>query len=128
MKIAIILLGIACVAIVFLFTACKKRTPESEAQAAATRGERQFIALLHGKGRWTYPQVPGIPDWYFQHTGILIRTVKPETEEAELAYMKRYNEALYQALKAQGKFHLLEESVARAKTNLDNYEKSKQAK
>jgi hypothetical protein len=42
--------------------------------------------------------------------------------------MKSYNDALYQTLKAQGKFHVIEENIARVKTNLDNYEKSKQAK
>jgi hypothetical protein len=39
--------------------------------------------------------------------------------------MKRYNDALYQELKAQGKFHVVEENIARVRKNLDDYEKSK---
>ena len=79
----------------------------------------QFIALLDSDGKWTYPQVAGIPDWYFQTTGIRIRETKPETKEADVDYMRRYNDGLAQTLKAQGKFHLIEENVARVKTNLD---------
>ena len=39
--------------------------------------------------------------------------------------MKSYNDALYQTLKAQGKFHIIEENVARVKANLDKQQQSK---
>jgi hypothetical protein len=42
--------------------------------------------------------------------------------------MKSYNDALYQTLKAQGKFHIIEENIARVKANLDKYEQSKKSK
>jgi hypothetical protein len=39
--------------------------------------------------------------------------------------MKSYNEALYKALKEQGKFHVIEENIVRVRKNLDAYEQSK---
>lgn len=118
MKVTLAIFAIAILAVLVFAVACKKSSPEGDAKAAAARGERQFVALLDRSGDWTYPKVPGIPDWYFEHTGIMIRRVTPETKDSEIAYMARYNDALYQALKANGQFHLLEESVARAKANL----------
>jgi hypothetical protein len=102
-----------------VLVACKKRGPQADAEAAVARGNFQFIALLDPDGKWTYPQVAGIPDWYFQTTGIRVRQTKPETKEADLAYMKSYNDALTQSFKAQGKFHVIEENVARVKANLE---------
>ena len=40
--------------------------------------------------------------------------------------MKSYNDALYQTLKAQGKFHVIEENIARVKANLDKYKAATQ--
>lgn len=100
-----------------------KRSAKTDAEAAVARGKYQFIALLDLEGQWTRPETPGIPAWYFETTGIRVRQTKPETKEADIAYMKSHNEALTQTLKAQGKFHIIEENVARVKTNLDNYEK-----
>jgi hypothetical protein len=125
MRTTIILLAVAAVASLVLLTACKKRDVKADVDAAIAQEQYQFIALLDPKGKWTYPQVPGIPDWYFQSTGIRVQQTKPETSGADLAYMKSYNDALYQALKAQGKFRVIEENIARVKTNLDNYERSK---
>jgi hypothetical protein len=128
MKITIILLAIAAVGFVTFITACKKRGVQADVDAAIAQEQYQFIALLDQDGKWTRPEVPGIPAWYFETTGIRIQQTKPETREADLAYMKTYNDALYQTLKAQGKFHTIEENVARVKANLDKYEQSKQAK
>jgi hypothetical protein len=117
--ITVIVLGMAVIALAVFVVGCKRRGPQADAEAAATRGEFQFIALLDPDGKWTYPQVPGIPDWYFQTTGIRVRQTKPETREADIAHMKSYNDALTQALKVGGKFHLVEENVAKVKANLD---------
>jgi hypothetical protein len=128
MKITIILLVITTIGVVVFVTACKKRGVQAEVDAAVAQEQYQFIALLDPEGKWTRPEVPGIPAWYFETTGIRVQQTKPETKEADLVYMKSYNDALYQTLKAQGKFHVVEENVARVKTNLENYEKSKQTK
>ena len=119
MKLTITLLAVALVTTIAFLAGCKKQGAQGDAEAAVARGEYQFIALLDTDGKWTYPQVAGIPDWYFQTTGIRMRQTKPETREADIAYMKSYNEALTQTLKAQGKFHVIEENVARVKANLD---------
>lgn len=123
MKPAIIILLVAVVGIVVFLVACKKRGPQADAEAAVARGEYQFIALLDPEGKWTRPEVSGIPAWYFETTGIRIQQTKPETREADIAYMKSYNDALTQTLKAQGKFHVIEENVARVKANLDKIPK-----
>ena len=125
MKFAIILIILCVVAAAVLLTACRKGGPEGDAAAAASRGEYQFIALMDPDGNWTRPQFPDIPAWYFETTGIRIQTTKPETKEADLAYMKSYNDALYKALKDQGKFHVIEENIAKVRKNLDAYEQSK---
>ena len=118
---AIVCIG-AFGALVFLI-ACKKGGVQAEVEKAIAQGQYQFVALLDSKGNFTYPQVNGIPDWYFQGTGIRVRTTTPETHEAELIYMKSYNETLEQSLKAQGKFHVIEERVAKVKANLDAQKK-----
>lgn len=128
MKIAIILLAIVAIGLLGLITACKKRGVQAEVDAAVAQDQFQFIALLDKDGKWTRPEVPGIPAWYFETTGIRIQQTTAETKEADLAYMKQYNDALYQTLKAQGKFHIIEENVARVKANLDKYKQSKEAK
>jgi hypothetical protein len=118
MKLTVILV-VVVVAIATFLVGCRKRGPQADAEAAVARGQYQFIALLDPDGKWIYPQVPGIPDWYFQTTGIRVRQTKSETREIDIAYMKSYNDALMQSLKARGKFHLVEENVARVKANLD---------
>jgi hypothetical protein len=124
MKITFILLAVAAVAVIAFLTECKKQGVQADVDAAVAQGQYQFIALLDPAGKWTYPQVPGIPGWYFHTTGIRMVMTKPETKDADLAYMKSYNDALYQTLKAQGKFQMIEENVARVKANLDKYNQS----
>ena len=119
MKLTLILLAVALAATIAFLVGCKKRGARGDAEAAVARGEYQFIALLDPEGKWTRPEVPGIPAWYFEITGIRIHQTKPETREADIAYMKSYNDALAQTLKAQGKFHVIEENAVRMKTNLD---------
>ena len=128
MKITIILFAIIAVGFVVFIVGCKKRGVQADVDAAIAQEQYQFIALLDQEGKWTRPEIPGIPAWYFETTGISIRPTAPETKDADLAYMKSYNDALYQTLKAQGKFHIIEENVARVKANLDKYEQSKQTK
>lgn len=125
MKITIILLAVAVVAALAFLTACRKSGVQAEVDAAVAREQYQFIALLDPAGKWTYPQVSGIPDWYFQTTGIRPVMTRPETNNADLAHMKSYNDALYKTLKAQGKFHIIEENVARVKANMDKQQRSK---
>ena len=119
MKLTLVIFAITVVASVVFLIACKKRGPQADAEAAVARGDYQFIALLDPEGNWTRPQVPEIPAWYFETTGIRIRQTKPQTREADVTYMTNYNDALYRALKAHGKFHIIEENVARVKANLD---------
>lgn len=128
MKITIILLAVAAVGFIFFLTSCKKRGVQADVDAAVAQEQYQFIALLGPDGKWTRPEVPGVPAWYFENTGIRAVMTKPETMEADLTYMKSYNDALYHTRKAQGKFHIIEENVARVKTNLDKYGRSEQAK
>lgn len=125
MKVTIILLAIGAVSCVILLAACKKRGVQADVDAAVAQQQYQFIALLDPDGKWTRPEFPDIPAWYFETTGIRPVITKPETRDADLAYMKSYNDALYQTLKAQGKFHFIEENIARIKANLDKYEQSK---
>jgi hypothetical protein len=127
MKTTIILLAVTVIASLVFLTACKKKGVQADVDAAIAQEQYQFIALLDDKGKWTYPQVPEIPDWYFQTTGISIRQTKPETFDADVAYMKSYNDALYQTLKAQSKFHIIEESIAKVKANLDKYKAAQQS-
>lgn len=87
------------------------------------RGEYQFIALLDPDGNWTRPLVPEIPAWYFETTEIRTRQTTPETRQADVAYMTSYNDARYHALKAQGKFHVIEENIVRVKAILDKMQK-----
>lgn len=84
MKLTIILLADALVATVAFLIGCKRQSVQADAEAAVARGEYQFIALLAPDGKWTYPQVAGIPDWYFQTTGVRTRQTKPETREADI--------------------------------------------
>ena len=125
MKITIILLAVAVVASLVFLTANKKRGVQADVDAAIAQEQYQFIALLDPAGKWTYPSVPGIPDWYFQTTGIRPVMTKPDSKDSDAAYMKSYNNALYQTLKAQGKFQIIEENVARVKANVDKQQQSK---
>jgi hypothetical protein len=122
MKLTIILIMVCIVVAAVVLTACRKRGPEADAAAAIDRGEYQFIALMDPDGKWTRPEFPDVPAWYFETTGIRIQTTKSETKEADLAYMKSYNDALYRGLKDQGKFHVIQENIAKVRKNLDAYE------
>ena len=123
MKIAFALVCLGAIGALAFLIGCKKSGVQAEVEKAVAQGQYQFIALLDSKGKFTYPQVNGIPDWYFQGTGIRVRTTTPDTHEAELANMKSYNETLEQTLRAQGKFHVIEENVAKVKANLDTQQK-----
>jgi hypothetical protein len=125
MKITFILLSLTVAASLLFLTACKKRGVQAEVDEAISQEQFQFVALLDPEGKWTYPQVPEVPNWYFQTTGIRMRQTKPETSQADLAYMKSYNEALYHALKTQGKFHIIQENIAKVKANLDKQQQTK---
>jgi hypothetical protein len=121
MKITIAILVLTGIVSLVILTACRKQGVQADVDAAIANDQYQFIALLDQQGKWTYPQVPEIPDWYFQTTGISIRQTTPATFDADIAYMKSYNDALYQTLKAQGKFKVIEDNIARVKANLEKY-------
>ena len=123
MKPVIIFVLTAIFACILVLLARKKGGVQADVDAAVARREFQFIALIGDDGKFVYPQVPEIPDWYFQTTGIRIRTTTDATKEADTAYMKSYNEALYHTLKKQGKFQALLDNVAAVKTNLDRLPK-----
>jgi hypothetical protein len=123
MKLTVILITVGLLSCIVFLTACKKGGPQADAESAVAQGDYQFIALLDAEGKWTRPQVPEIPAWYFETTGIRIRQTTLETRDADLAYMKSYNDALYQALKSRGKFGVIEENIARMKANLDKAKK-----
>ena len=123
MRIDLKLFALIIIASLSFLSACKKQGVQADVDAAISNEQYQFIALLDPQGKWTYPQVPGVPDWYFQTTGIRMQLTKPETSETDLAYMKGYNDALFQKLKAQGKFHFIEENIAKVKANLDKQKK-----
>lgn len=131
MRVIVIIAGIVVAGCIVVLLARKRPAGDSMEQLAAgavARGDFQFLALLHEDGTKTMPEVPGIPAWYFETTGINFLTVRPETEAPKLAQrMKSYNDALYQALKAQGKFHVIEENMARVRKNLDAYEQPKRS-
>src|ERR1700683_2930590 len=121
MKITFVFLTVIAIGSLVFLTACKKNWVQADGNTAIAQEQYQFIALLDDKGKWTYPQVPDVPDWYFQTTGIIPRMTKSETYDTDLAYMKSYNDTLYQTLKAQDKFHVIEENIAKIKANLDKY-------
>jgi hypothetical protein len=123
MKLTISLIAVALLSCIVFLTACRKSGPQADAESAVGQGDYQFIALIDAEGKWTRPQVPEIPAWYFETTGIRIRQTTAGTRDADLGYMKSYNDALYQALKSQGKFRVIEENIARVKANLDKAKK-----
>ena len=88
MKLTIILLAVALVATAFL-VGCRKQGAQADAKGAVARGEYQFIALVDPEGKWTRPEVSGIPAWYFETRGIRVQQTKPETREADIIYMSR---------------------------------------
>lgn len=131
MRAIVIITGIVAVGCFVALLVRKRRVGDSMdrfAAAAVARGNFQFLALLHEDGAKTLPEVPGIPAWYFETTGVNLLTVRPETEAPKLALrMKSYNDALYQALKAQGKFHIIEADMVRVRKNLDAHEQSQKS-
>jgi hypothetical protein len=122
MKLMIVILAAAVVASVPFLAACKpagSSSVQAAVDAAVARGDYQLIGVLvESEGKITYPQVPGVPEWYFSVTGMRVRTVKPEARDAELTYMKSYNDALYTTLKAQGRFPITKEQIAKVKAVL----------
>ena len=121
MKPTIVILAAAVVSSVLFLVACKRSgssSVQADVDAAIARGDYQFIGVIKSDGKITYPQVPGVPEWYFSVTGMRARTGRPETRDAELAYIKSYNDALYTTLKAQGKFPITEERIAKVKAIL----------
>src|SRR5437762_2701268 len=98
MKPAIIIIGVAVLGCLVFLLVRKKPGADSMAKlaaAAVARGEFQFLALMHEDGTKTLPEVPGIPTWYFETTGVNFLSVRPETEAPKLTQrMKSYNDAL----------------------------------
>lgn len=123
MKLSIVFAAVALMGIVILLAACKKRGSQADAETAVAQGDYQFVGCLTPKANGRVPKFHRYRRGIFETTGIRMRLTTPETKEADLAYMTSYNDALYQALKAQGKFRLIEENVARVKANMDETQK-----
>lgn len=93
-------------------------TVQAAVYVAINRGEYQFITLMEPGGNIIFPKVEGIPDWYLEVTCFAIQQTTPETKEADLEYMKQYNDTLYKTLKDEGKLHLIENDIAKVGRNL----------
>ena len=91
------------------------------AAQAAARGDFRFLALVNDDRTKTLPEVPGIPAWYFETTGTMPLNVPPKVLSPDvLRDIKTYNGALLREIKAQGKFHILEEDIARVRAELES--------
>ncbi len=93
-------------------------TVQASVYAAIERGEHQFIALMEPGGDIIFPKVDGIPDWYLEVSGFAIQQTTTETKEADLEYMKKYNDTMYKTLKDEGKLDLIEKDIATVGKNL----------
>ena len=93
-------------------------TVQADVYVAIQKGEYQFIALMEPGGNMIYPKVEGIPDWYLEVSGFTIQQTTPDTKNADLAYMKEYNDTMCRTLKEEGKFELIEKEIATVGKNL----------
>lgn len=93
-------------------------TVQAAVYAAIERDEYQFIALMEPGGNIIYPKVDGIPDWYLEVSGFAIQQTTPDTKQADLEYMTKYNETMYKTLKQEGKLDLIEKEIATVGKNL----------
>jgi len=110
----VLVLGVIVVVIMLRLGA----TVEAEVYAAVNEGQYQFVALMEPDGPILYPKVEGIPDWYLETSGLVIKQTTPETKEQDLAYMKKYNELMRKTLKEDGKWHVIEENIEIVRKNL----------
>ena len=122
MKKGIIIVAIALVVYFVLPDRWFGRDPSSRLAAqSVARGDFRFLALVNSDHTKTLPEVPGIPAWYFETTGTKPLNVPPKVMGPEvLQDIKGYNDALLLEIKAQGKFHILEEDIARVKAELES--------
>jgi hypothetical protein len=81
------------------------------------------LALVNSDRTVILPEVPGVPAWYFEITGTKRLNIPPKVMGPDvLQEIKVYNDALLREIKAQGKFHILEEDIARVKAELERDE------
>lgn len=100
------------------------RDPSSRLAAqSVARGDFRFLALVNSDRTVILPEVPGVPAWYFEITGTKRLNIPPKVMGPDvLQEIKVYNDALLREIKAQGKFHILEEDIARVKAELERDE------
>ena len=122
MKKAIIVLAVAFVFCFVLPDRWFGHDPSSRLAAqAVARGDFRFLALINEDRTKTLPEVPGIPAWYFDNTGTKPLSVPPKVMGPDvLRDIKDYNDALLREIKAQGKFHILEENIAQVRAQLES--------
>ena len=122
MKKGIIIVAIAFVVCFVLPDRWIGRDPASRLAAhSVARGDFRFLALVNSDRTKTLPDVSGIPAWYFEISGTKPLNVPPKVTGPDvLQEIKAYNDALLGEIKAQGKFHILEEDIARVKAELES--------
>ena len=91
------------------------------AARAVASGDLRFYALINDDHTKTLPEIPGIPAWYFEATGTKPLHVPPKAMGPDaVRIISTYNEALLREIKAQGKYHILEEDIARVRAELES--------
>jgi hypothetical protein len=91
------------------------------AAQAVARGDLRFVTIISSDGIRTLPQVPGIPAWYFERAGTKGLGVPPKAMTADtLRDLHAYKEALFREIKAQGRMQVLEQDIARVRTEIEN--------
>ncbi len=108
--------AVAAVVFVLLVTAAAfvfrlGTSVDADAYLALRQGRRQFVALQTPDGQLVYPQVPGIPEWYFSESAMTVRPTSEKTRSQDLAYMQRYNDLMYRMIRQDGTLPQLQQEV-----------------
>ena len=126
MKKIIIILAVGIAGALFVYFVLPDRwfnrgaTSRMAAQAVAS-GDLRFYALINHDRTKTVIEVPGIPTWYLETTGTKPLSVPPKAMGPNaLRIISSYNDALLREIKAQGKYHILEEDIARVRAELES--------
>ena len=69
--------------------AMKIGAKDADAYLALRQGRRQFVALQTPDGQLVYPQVPGIPEWYFSESAMTVRPTSEKTRSASASLVRR---------------------------------------
>ena len=125
MKKTIIILAVGIVGALFVYFVLSDRFSRGAASRmaaqAVARGDLRFYAVINHDRTKTVIEVPGIPTWYLETTGTKPLSVPPKAMGPDaLRIISNYNDALLREIKAQGKYHILEEDIARVRAELEN--------